>query len=48
VPAKPRIATARKRLLGRRDQTTASFIEKMGDRRKPLSDGFDIDHHQNI
>ena len=31
--------------LRRRDQTTAPFIEKRGHRRKPLSDGFDIDHH---
>src|ERR1700752_584820 len=30
------------------DQTTASFIEKRGHRRKPLSDGFDIDHPHNI
>src|SRR3984893_5680600 len=34
--------------LRRRDQTTAPFIEKRGHRRKPLSDGFDIDHHYNI
>src|SRR3984893_3602394 len=34
--------------LGRRDQATAPFIEKGGHRRKPLSDGFDIDHHHNI
>src|SRR3984893_7072335 len=34
--------------LRRRDQTTASFIEKRGHRRKPLSDRFDIDHHHNI
>src|SRR6266446_9575626 len=34
--------------LRRRDQTTAPFIEKRGDRREPLSDGFDIDHHHNI
>src|SRR5205814_2151133 len=30
------------------DQTTAPFIEKRGHRRKPLPDGFDIDHHYNI
>ena len=34
--------------LRRRDQTTAPFIEKRGHRRKPLPDGFDIDHHHNI
>src|SRR6266446_7324307 len=34
--------------LGRRDQTTTPFIEKRGHCRKPLSDGFDIDHHYNI
>src|SRR5208282_959987 len=34
--------------LGRRNQTTAPFIEKRGHHRKPLSDGFDIDHHHNI
>src|SRR6202030_1064945 len=34
--------------LRRRDQTTAAFIEKRGHRRKPLSDGFDIDHPHNI
>jgi len=34
--------------LCRCDQTTAPFIEKRGHRRKPLSDGFDIDHHYNI
>jgi len=34
--------------LRRRDQTTAPFIEKRGHRRKPLSDGFDIDHSHNI
>ena len=31
--------------LGRRDQTTAPFVEKRRYRRKPLSDGLDIDHH---
>src|SRR5271166_6000545 len=34
--------------LRRRDQTTAPFIEKRGHCRKPLSDGFDIDHPHNI
>src|SRR6202047_3831302 len=34
--------------LGRRDQTTTPFIKKRGHCRKPLSDGFDIDHHHNI
>jgi hypothetical protein len=34
--------------LCRCDQTTAPFIEKRGHRRKPLPDGFDIDHHYNI
>jgi hypothetical protein len=34
--------------LGRRDQTTTPFIEKRGHCRKPLSDGFDIDHRYNI
>jgi hypothetical protein len=34
--------------LGRCDQTTTPFIEKRGHRRKPLSDGFDIDHRYNI
>src|SRR6202023_2013583 len=34
--------------LGRRDQATPPVIEKGGHRRKPLSDGFDIDHHHNI
>src|SRR3974390_816849 len=31
-----------------RDQTTAPFIEKRSHRRKPLSDGIDIDHPHNI
>ena len=34
--------------LGRRGQTTTPFIKKRGHCRKPLSDGFDIDHHYNI
>jgi addiction module HigA family antidote len=34
--------------LGRRDQTTTPFIDKRGHCRKPLSDGFDVDHHYNI
>src|SRR5271169_2981629 len=34
--------------LGRRDQTTAAFVKKGRHRRKPLSDGFDIDHYHNI
>src|SRR5436190_449258 len=41
-------AITRSEGLGRRDQTTAPFIEKRGHRRKPLPDGFDIDHHYNI
>src|SRR6516165_552342 len=38
----------RRERLGRCNQTTAPFIEKRGHCRKPLSDGFDIDHHYNI
>src|SRR6202022_2724951 len=34
--------------LRRRDQTTAPFVEKWRYRRKPLPDGFNIDHHHNI
>ena len=34
--------------LCRRDQTATPFIEKGSHCRKPLSDGFDIDHHYNI
>ena len=34
--------------LRRRDQTTAPFVEKRRYRRKPLPDGFNIDHHHNI
>src|SRR5580693_1562672 len=29
-------------------QTTAPFVEKRRYRRKPLPDGFNIDHHHNI
>jgi len=36
-------AITRGERLGRRDQTAAPFIEKGGHRRKPLSDGFDIE-----
>jgi len=32
----------------RRDQTTTAFVEKRRHRRKPLTNGFDIDHHHNI
>src|SRR6266436_6201391 len=39
--------TRGKRLRGR-NQTPAAFIEKGRHRRKPLSNGFDIDHHHNI
>ena len=39
---------ARGERLGRRDQTAAPFIEKRGHRRKPLSDGSDIDHYHNM
>src|SRR6516225_8599833 len=41
-------AITRGERLGRRDQTAAPFIEKRGHRRKPLSDGSDIDHYHNI
>jgi hypothetical protein len=41
-------AITRGECLRRRDQTTAPFIEKRGHRRKPLSDGFDIDHNHHI
>jgi hypothetical protein len=34
--------------LRRRDQTTTAFVEKRRHRRKPLTNGFDIDHHHNI
>src|SRR5207302_1833986 len=39
--------TCRKRLR-RRDQTTAAFVEKRCYCGKPLSNGFNIDHHHNI
>jgi len=47
------IATAQSRhnrgkRLRCRNQTPAAFIEKRRHRRKPLSNGFDIDHHHNI
>jgi hypothetical protein len=38
----------RSKRLGRRDQTTAPFVEKRRYRGKPLPDGFNIDHHHNI
>ena len=41
-------AITRGERLGRRDQTAAPFIEKRGHRRKPPSDGSDIDHYHNI
>jgi hypothetical protein len=34
--------------FGRRDQTTAPFVEKRRYRGKPLPDGFNIDHDHNI
>jgi len=34
--------------LGRRDQSTASFVEKRRYRGKPLPNGLNIDHHHNI
>src|SRR5215470_14728004 len=41
-------AITRSKRLRRRDQTTAPFVEKRRYRGKPLSDGFNIDHHHNI
>src|ERR1700757_133856 len=41
-------AITRGKRLGCRHQTPAAFIEKGRHRRKPLSNGFDIDHHHNI
>ena len=41
-------AITRGERLGRRDQTAAPFIEKRGHRRKPPSDGSDIDHYHNM
>src|SRR5262249_30610296 len=38
----------RSKRLRRRDQTTAPFVEKRRYCRKPLLDGFNIDHHHNI
>jgi hypothetical protein len=38
----------RSKRLGRRDQTAAALVEKRRHRRKPLPDGVDIDHHNNI
>src|SRR5205085_2877850 len=38
----------RSKRLRCRNQTPAAFIEKGRHRRKPLSNGFDIDHHHNI
>src|SRR5205085_14812 len=34
--------------LRRRDQPTSAFVEKRRYCGKPLSDGFNIDHHHNI
>src|SRR5439155_9386899 len=39
---------SRSKRLGRGDQTTAPFIQKPRHRGKPLSDGFNIDHHHKI
>src|SRR5438445_592290 len=39
---------SRSNRLGRSDQTTATFIQKRRHRGKPLSDGFNIDHHHKI
>ena len=39
---------SRSKRLGRSDQTTAPFIQKRRHRGKPLSDGFNIDHHHKI
>src|SRR5213079_2176997 len=36
------------RCLRRRDQPTSAFVEKRRYCGKPLSDGFNIDHHHNI
>src|ERR1700730_17340238 len=41
-------AITRGKRLRCRNQTPAAFIEKRRHRRKPLSNGFDIDHHHNI
>ena len=41
-------AITRGKRLRCRNQTPAAFIEKGRHRRKPLSNGFDIDHHHNI
>src|SRR5437764_11175090 len=41
-------AVTRGERLRCRDQTTTPFVEERRHRRKPLSDGFDIDHHHNI
>ena len=38
-------AVTRGERLRCRDQTTTPFVEERRHRRKPLSDGFDIDHH---
>ena len=39
---------SRSKRLGRSDQTTAAFIQKRRHRGKPLSDGFNTDHHHKI
>src|SRR4029077_1352421 len=44
----PTPAITRGKRLRCRNQTPATFIEKGRNRRKPLSDGFDIDRHHNI
>src|SRR6516225_11841336 len=38
----------RGKCLGRRDQTTAAFVEKRCHRGKPLTNGFNLDHHYKI
>jgi len=42
------LSITRGECLGHREQTTAPFVKKGRHRRKPLADGFDIDHHHNI
>src|SRR5208282_3151200 len=39
---------SRSKRLGRRDQTTTPLIKKRRHRGKPLSDGFNFDHHHKI
>ena len=41
-------AISRSKRLGRRDQTTAPFVEKRRYRGEPLPDGLNIDHYYNI